>query len=694
MQKVCFQYRDTGHCSFGERCKYSHVCQAFLNRYQCDKFATCQLLHVSRQDLTKQEELKRHAEVLKMKAEAIKDQEMVVEIESEIMALEHSISPNELQLKAEGLDEMAESIKDQEERAKLAAELEAEVKALELPISRNELRPSNDDPSFALAPESAVHLYTKREIDTSAKLTWLLRTQRNIINDPSRDLKLPNDTAIETMGDNCACCNRRHIPGQNKPNVIDRINSANRTYSPDNCWTLCNSDNNLMGTLVVPEYLMHVLKTCDRMPYLIHNFCPEGIDTEDDLRAYVEQEGSRADSLISQGIDDYGEIDLHPTFFPSSKKMTTLRRGGAFDRLFVNVDNEDEGIDTRAMVVDLYTRRCINCGLLCCSGANREDNDLSYAENLRLGLIWPMCWACNCMLKNYPYPLYLVKMLDIRDHVEAVGVETILSRGDVPLPVSVREVELEGAFEVGGLACLTTIIPIQTTQAEYSIASAIEHVLVVTQELLPEDTVVGATLAMSNTLVEYNITFLGNINTVSDIQQSVEQTLTNNSTLESITDTAIERSSWSSILSSFTIIKNARFKARSRVVTKQMSGFTSLSDGLKFMTNRLEQRKPVLVKFPEFGDLQVAFRSLSSAELMRGYTISRKNVTWITPFEYHQYLEDNPDSVVQFRNAMGVKTSLHGDLISGKDLSFLSCHKVASLLTQIFFLLIRALYQR
>jgi len=618
--------------------------------------------------LTKQEELKRHAEVLKMKAEAIKDQEMVVEIESEIKTLEHPISPEELRLKTEGLDEMAESIKDQEKRAKLAAELEAEVKALELPISQNELRPSNDDPSFALAPESAAHLYTEREIYTSAKLSWLLRAQPSIINDPTRDLKLPNDTAIETMGDNCACCGREHIPGQNKPNVIDRINSANRTYSPDNCWTLCNSDNNLKGTLAVPEYLMHVLKTCARMPYLIHNFCPEGINTEDDLRAYVEQEAAIDNSLISRGFD-YGEINLHPNKYPSSKKMTTVRKGETFDKLFCDTDNEDEGMHTRAMVADLYTRRCVNCGLPCCSGANREDNDLSYPENVRLGLIWPMCYNCNIMLKNYPYPLYLVKMLDIRDHVEAVGVETILSKGDVPLLVLVRKVELEGALEVGGLADPDTITSIQTTQAEYSIASAIEHELVVSQELLPVDTVVVATLAMSNTLVKYKITFRGNINTVSGIQQSVEQTLANNSTLELITDTAIERSYWSSTLSSFTIIKNTQFKANSTLVEKEMSGFTSPDDGLKFMTFYNKQRKPVLVEIAlSEGIIKFPFKSDTTAKRIIGDKYAIKKVVPITPFEYYQYLEDNPDSVVQFRNAMDVTTPLDGDFISGKSI--------------------------
>lgn len=621
--------------------------------------------------MTKQEELKRHAEVLKMKAEAIKDQEMVVEIESEIKALELPISPDELRLKTEGLDEMAESIKDQEKRAKLAAELEAEVKALELPISRNEIPPPvpDDDPSSSLSEarlQSLLLCYSKEERLYNAELLYHMKVKPEKQKDPWRILNLSDEEAIALMEAVCILCGRIHIRGQNNPNVIDRINSADPEYTLEKCTTLCNSCNTQKGSMTFPEYLNTSQGEWDNMPNLIQDWCRDGIDNEDDLRAYVEQEAAIDNSLISRGFDN-GEINLHLATFPTSKKMTNVRKGVNFDKLFCDTDNEDEGMHTRAMVADVYTRLCTLCGLLCCSGANRGDNDLSYPENVRLGLLYSICYTCNVKLANYPIELHLYKSLQVRDHTTEVGAESILTRVDVPLPVLVREVELEGAFVVGGLACSDTLISIQTAQAEYSIASAIEYELGVSQELLPEDSKVVATLAMSNTLVKYKITFRGNINTLSGIQQSVEQTLTNNSTLESITATAFERSSSSSTLSSFTIIQNIRFNAHSTLVVKQMSGFTSPDDGLKFMTFLHKQRQPVLVEIAlSEGIIKFPFKSDITAKRIIGNKYPIKKSVPITPLEYYQYLEDKPDVVVQFRNTMGVMTSLDGDFVSGK----------------------------
>ena len=608
-----------------------------------------------------------------MKAEAIKDQEMIVEIGAEIKALELPISPDELQLKTEGLDEMAEAIKDQEKRAKLEAELEAEAKALELPISQNELPPPvpDDDPSSSLSEarlQSLLFWYSKEERLFNAELYYHMKVKPEKQKDPWRILNLSDEEAIALMEAVCILCGRIHIRGQNKPNVIDRINSADPEYTLEKCTTLCNSCNSQKGTMTFPEYLNTSQGEWDNMPNLIQDWCRDGIDNEDDLRAYVEQEAAIDNSLISRGFDN-GEINLHIATFPTSKKMTYVRKGVTFDKLFCGTDNEDEGMHTRAMVVDIYTRICTLCGLLCCSGANRGDNDLSYPENVRLGLLFPICYTCNVKLANYPIELHLFRSLQVRDHTTEVGAESILTRVDVPLPVLVREVELEGALVVGGLACPTTIIPILLKQAEYSIASAIEHELVVSQELLPEDTVVDATLAINNTLVEYKITFRGNINTLSGIQQSVEQNLTNNSTLESITATAFERSSSSSTLSSFTIIQNTRFNAHSTVVEKQMSGFTSPDDGLKFMTFLHKQRKPVLVEIVlSEGIILFPFKSVDTAKRIIGNKYRIKKIIPITPLEYNQYLEDKPDSVVQFRNAMDVTTPLDGDFISGKSI--------------------------
>ena len=367
--QLCRYFLNNRVCSYGNNCKFSHdipLCQFFMAGY-CHNGYNCKYIHNDNARYAflqpKKKEKKKSVDEIRAEVEAVR-----AEVAAELTVL--------LADQQSWLDDESTSDED-------------------------ELFASDSDEDFYNFLRRS---HTQEEIRHDAQLHWLLETKPSILRDESRTLNLNDADAIVLKSANCVCCNHQHIPGENPCHVIDRINSTDPEYSKDKCMTLCQSCNQLKGTQSLAEFLMYVQLTCKNIPSLIETFCQKyGITSEEDLRRLAADQ----------------EIYLCPKLFPRSKEMMKVRKGVSFQELFSSSPN------TRAMAADVVTRECTNCKLPCCDGANREDNDASYASNVLLRTLWPMCWNCNTMMNNFPYHLYLAQLLAIQDHRGVVGVGNI-----------------------------------------------------------------------------------------------------------------------------------------------------------------------------------------------------------------------------------------------------------------------------
>ena len=195
--------------------------------------------------------------------------------------------------------------------------------------------------------------------------TW----ERNVRYAGKRN-EFTKEEAIEMMEGNCFYCNRKHIPGVNEVQTIDRIVSSIPVYSKKHCVPACKWCNSAKMWLDNCELNKSVLGWNDP-PNLRRSMDLCGIESVRDL-----------DVLAAREPEGRG---LH---IMGSRAMTPLRKGR--DLLMENPR-------TRAMLQQIMLSPCYLCGESVANGHDRLYSDESYIMSLFNNRLKPCCLPCNIM---------------------------------------------------------------------------------------------------------------------------------------------------------------------------------------------------------------------------------------------------------------------------------------------------------
>ena len=202
--------------------------------------------------------------------------------------------------------------------------------------------------------------------------------------------ELTREEAIEMMEGDCFYCNRKHIPGVNEVQTIDRIVSSIPVYSMKHCVPACKWCNSAKMWLDNCEFKKSILGWNDP-PNLRRSMDLCGIESVRDL-----------DALAAREPEGTG---LHIT---GSRAMTPLRKG---------LDQLMENPRTRAMLQRIMLSPCYLCGESVANGLDRLYSDESYIMSLLNNRLLACCLPCNIIKGDNDLKTILVQMRRIHNNI-------------------------------------------------------------------------------------------------------------------------------------------------------------------------------------------------------------------------------------------------------------------------------------
>ena len=219
--------------------------------------------------------------------------------------------------------------------------------------------------------------------------TW----ERNVRRDGKVN-NLSREEAIAFMKGNCFWCNRKHIPGINHVQSIDRIDSSQPVYSMMNCISACPECNSLKLWLDHCEFVRSILRiNAEQNLRRLMDLCGIQSVAELDALAALESDGSCLDIQGSQG-------------------MSALRKG---------LDLLMEDASTREILQRKVLGSCYCCGESVAFGLDRFYSHESYIESLRNGRLFSCCTPCN-MIKGHNEPRkFLIGIRRIYNNITSVA---------------------------------------------------------------------------------------------------------------------------------------------------------------------------------------------------------------------------------------------------------------------------------
>eukprot|EP00986_Skeletonema_menzelii_P011700 scaffold6115_cov107-Skeletonema_menzelii.AAC.3 len=202
--------------------------------------------------------------------------------------------------------------------------------------------------------------------------------------------ELTEEQVINLLEAECFFCGRKHIPGENRVNSVDRIFSWLAVYATWNCISACNECNMMKLWLEHPE-LFYVIKQWNKEENLerIRSLCGiKSIDELDELAA-LESDGTCVNIQGSGG-------------------MSEMRKG-----LSILMEHPM----TRAMIQKTVLDSCVFCGQSISWGIDRLDSNESYIQSLQNGNLHGCCTVCNVFKGSNDIKSVLIHIRRIHNNV-------------------------------------------------------------------------------------------------------------------------------------------------------------------------------------------------------------------------------------------------------------------------------------